>query len=320
MQSPWAFDAFKRQTPFSVRSFIYTLLTAGYQSCVFYFVAHFMFLAEDVIHSDGRPGDMSVMGNMVISAVVVTTNLTMLLALASINYVNTLAMLIGFVLFIGVFIFESATYQISLAPDAYGMGRQWQQHNTHAHAHRRRDKEKTKQSRVALTCVFLVAHILFLLLVFLVRIFGAASSWFYILLCAILCLLPNAVIEVWYKLYSPLVYQTLQHIPPELIAAREAAEKQAVADAARAVEEAAKAASAAVAASKASKRRAAAQRNSVAAAAGVSSLEMAALPPAAAAAAVPRLILKKSVSRHSSPKLQAQQVVRLHADADNMDL
>jgi len=84
-----------------------------------------------------------------------------------------------------------------------------------------------------------------------VPIFGALSSWLYFLLVAILCLLPNAAVEVWYKLYMPAAYQTLQHIPAEMVAAREEAERKAVEDAIIAKEEAAKAAKEAVAASKA---------------------------------------------------------------------
>ena len=71
-----------------------------------------------------------------------------------------------------------------------------------------------------------------------------------------MCLLPNAVIEVWTKLYNPAVFQTLQHIPPELVAAREAAEVQAVKDAVALHEAEAAAAVAAVATAKANKRRA----------------------------------------------------------------
>lgn len=84
-----------------------------------------------------------------------------------------------------------------------------------------------------------------------VPIFGALSSWLYFLLVAVLCLLPNAAVEVWYKLYKPATYQTLQHIPAELVAAREEAERKAVEDAVLAKEAAAQAAKEAVAASKA---------------------------------------------------------------------
>jgi hypothetical protein len=110
-----------------------------------------------------------------------------------------------------VVIFEAASYQIDLAPDAYGMG---------------------------------------------LPIFGTMASWWYFLYVAVLCLLPNAAYEVWCKLYNPLVYQTLQHIPPEVIAAREAAERQQVRDAELAAIEAAKQASIAVAASKGKRRTA----------------------------------------------------------------
>jgi len=207
MQSPAAFDAFKRQTPFTVRAFVYTLLSATYQSVVFYFFAHFLLLGSgDVIHHDGRPADMAVMGNMMLTGVVLTTNFTMLFALSAINYVNVLAMGIGFILYLAVFVFEAAAYQIDLAPDGYGMGE---------------------------------------------PIFGAASAWLYFIFVAVLCLLPNAIYEVWTKLYHPQTFQQLQHVPPELIAQREQAEKQQVRDAEIATQEAAEQASRAAAASKA---------------------------------------------------------------------
>lgn len=113
-----------------MRSFVYTLLTATYQSAVFYFLAHGMLFPDDVMHPDGKPADMSVMGNMMITSVVLTTNVTMLLSLSSINYVNILATVIGFALYIGVFTFEAAAYQIDLAPDGFGMGSQTQNKTT----------------------------------------------------------------------------------------------------------------------------------------------------------------------------------------------
>jgi magnesium-transporting ATPase (P-type) len=122
MQSPGAFAAFKAQSPFTVRSIIYTLTTATYQSAVFYFLAHGMFETTNVIGVDGSAEDMSVMGNMILTSVFMTTNLSMLLALSSINYVNILATAIGFALYLGVFTFEAASYQVDLAPDGYGMG------------------------------------------------------------------------------------------------------------------------------------------------------------------------------------------------------
>lgn len=255
MQSPWAFDAFKLQSPFTVRTFVYTLVTATYQSVIFYFVAYGMFMPQDVVHSDGRPGDMSVMGNMMITAVVLTTNLTMLLALSSINYINLLAMAIGFALFVGVFTFSSASYQMDLSPDGFGMGRQFSNTTRHARVMRARCERCIRVvacSHTIVCCWFSSFGSLLLS----VPIFSAASSWLYFLLCAVLCLLPNAVIEVWYKLYYPAVFQTLQHIPPEMVAARQAAEVQAVRDAAAMHEAEAAAAAAAVVTAKANKRRA----------------------------------------------------------------
>lgn len=122
MANPGAFPAFKAQSPFTVKIFIYTLTTATYQSAVTYFLAHGMFYRNDIINPNGHSEGMAVMGNMMITSVVITTNLTMLLALSSINYVNILAMVIGFILYMVVFIFEAAAYQISLAPDGFGMG------------------------------------------------------------------------------------------------------------------------------------------------------------------------------------------------------
>jgi hypothetical protein len=87
-----------------------------------------------------------------------------------------------------------------------------------------------------------------------VPIFGATSSWLYFILVATICLLPNAALEIWQKIYHPCVFQQLQHVPQEVVAARAAAEVKAVQDAQLAEEEAAKAASVAVAASKRGRR------------------------------------------------------------------
>jgi hypothetical protein len=124
MHSPQAFPAFKKQNPYTVMSFIYCLVTATYQSAVFYFLAYGMFAPQDVLDPNGQAGDLVVMGNMMLTSVVITTNVTMLCAISSINYVNVLATLIGFLLYIVVFIFEAASYQEGLAPDGFGMGRQ----------------------------------------------------------------------------------------------------------------------------------------------------------------------------------------------------
>lgn len=125
MASPQAYAAFKVQSPFTRRTFVYTLVSATYQSAVTYFFAFGMMWPNDILGPDGKPADLAVLGNVMITSVVITTNLSMLLAHSTVNYINFIAVGVGLLLFLIVFVFESVHYWVSLAPDGYGMGCTW---------------------------------------------------------------------------------------------------------------------------------------------------------------------------------------------------
>ena len=119
---PQAYAAFKRDDPLTVFGFVYMILSGWYQSAVVFFLIYGMFGINDVISNTGRAETMYVMGDIAITAVVLITNVYMIINAAALTILNWVGLAIGLILYICTFIFFTASWEPSFTADGYGLG------------------------------------------------------------------------------------------------------------------------------------------------------------------------------------------------------
>ena len=119
---PQAYAAFKRDDPLTVFGFVYMIVSGWYQSAVIFFLIYGMFGINDVISGTGRAETMYVMGDIAITAVVLITNVYMIVNAAALTVLNWAGLAIGLILYICTFIFFTASWEPSFTADGYGLG------------------------------------------------------------------------------------------------------------------------------------------------------------------------------------------------------
>ena len=122
LRYPIAYPAFRREDPLTIKIFAIMAVSAIYQSTIIYFIAYGIFGINDVIQSNGRVGNMYVMGDLVCTCVVAVTNLYMLFGIAWITWLNLFALFIGVLLYICTFLFMNYGGDYDLSPDGLGIG------------------------------------------------------------------------------------------------------------------------------------------------------------------------------------------------------
>lgn len=121
LRIPAAYTAFKRKNTFSIPVFLYTLGISVYQSVIVYFFTYGYFYNNEVMNN-GQSTGLFYMGHTVLTSLVILINLRMLLLSEHMNGVNVFGVAFMFMWYIGVFLFVSVAYQLSLSPNAYGTG------------------------------------------------------------------------------------------------------------------------------------------------------------------------------------------------------
>ena len=121
LRIPQAYQAFKNNNTFKLSVFMYILLISFYQSLVTYFIAYAFYYNNEIL-SNGQGAGLYYVGHTILTSMVITVNLWMLVSAEHINLIMVFGVLFMWCWYTGVFLFVNQSYQIYLAPAAYGTG------------------------------------------------------------------------------------------------------------------------------------------------------------------------------------------------------